>query len=188
MRPIANTWFFGRLRSGGHQGCSCTRYRSGGQHNGWSVSQTHAPDVYSYLIIDLVFIRFGIGHSSYVYSGPSHRNLLQFADGTYQETVGQVQTNWTFASSECIPLIFEVLENCCSDVVLGDTILYDYNVFEDHAASILSYESLDSMLQLAPFDFVKNWQRNPSSLLPGHKNRKLRSASHLRQHKPNRQR
>ncbi|KAI4243484.1 MAG: hypothetical protein L6R40_003486 [Gallowayella cf. fulva] len=118
----------------------------------------------------------------------AHRNLLQFADGTYQETVGQVQTNWTFASSECIPLIFEVLENCCSDVVLGDTILYDYNVFEDHAASILSYESLDSMLQLAPFDFVKNWQRNPSSLLPGHKNRKLRSASHLRQHKPNRQR
>ncbi|KAL8845811.1 MAG: hypothetical protein Q9221_009053 [Calogaya cf. arnoldii] len=51
------------------------------------------------------------------------------------------------------------------NVVLGDTVLYDYNVFEDHAASISSYESQYDIQQLAPFDFVKKWQRHFASLL-----------------------
>ncbi|KAL8652114.1 MAG: hypothetical protein Q9226_004398 [Calogaya cf. arnoldii] len=108
---------------------------------------------------------FAARHGLSIRQGQRHRNLLQFADGTYQETIGQVQTHWTFQSGERVPLTFEVLENCCSDVVLGDTILYNYNVFEDHAASISSHESQHDIQQLAPFDFVKSWQRteNPSA-------------------------
>ncbi|KAI4219559.1 MAG: hypothetical protein LQ349_008318, partial [Xanthoria aureola] len=103
---------------------------------------------------------FAVQHGLYIHGGRRHRNLLQFADGTYQKTVGQVKTHWTFESGERVPITFEVLENCCSDVILGDTILYDHNVFDEHAASISLHQSQHDIHRLAPFDFVKNWQRN----------------------------
>ncbi|KAL8668307.1 MAG: hypothetical protein Q9168_007065 [Polycauliona sp. 1 TL-2023] len=106
---------------------------------------------------------FAIEHGFCIRKGPNHRNLLQFADGTTQWTVGQAETHWTFESGESIPITFEVLENCSSDVILGDTILYDHNVFEDHASSISSYDLPYGIHHLAPFDFVKNWQRPPSN-------------------------
>lgn len=114
---------------------------------------------------DIASSSFAVRHGLYIHDGRRHRNLLQFADGTYQKTVGQVKTNWTFESGESVPVTFEVLENCCSDVILGDTILYDHNVFEDHAASISSHQSQHEIHRLAPFDFVKKWQRHVRSLL-----------------------
>ena len=100
-------------------------------------------------------------HGLHIKKGPGCYNILQFADGTCQVTVGQVETSWVFQSGKCIPVTFEVLENCCADVVLGDSLLYDHNVFEDHASSIIEFHS-DSD-QLAPFDLVKKWQRQWSS-------------------------
>ncbi|KAL8895293.1 MAG: hypothetical protein Q9207_008229 [Kuettlingeria erythrocarpa] len=96
--------------------------------------------------------------------GPAHRNILQFADGTYQETVGQVETYWTFGSGERIPVAFEVLENCCADVILGESILYNHNVFEDHTSSFVVIESDSDAYQLAPFDFANRWQRSWPSI------------------------
>ncbi|KAI4247647.1 MAG: hypothetical protein L6R42_009560, partial [Xanthoria sp. 1 TBL-2021] len=121
---------------------------------------------------------FAVEHGFYIHKGPSHHNLIQFANGTYQETVGQVKTHWRFESGECVPLTFEVLEDCCSDVILGDTILYDHNVFEDHAASISPYGPHFDIHRLAPFDFVKNWQRNYDSLLHRFSDRKNRKTHH----------
>ncbi|KAL8751059.1 MAG: hypothetical protein Q9199_006672 [Rusavskia elegans] len=122
---------------------------------------------------------FAVGHGLYIHKGRRHRNLLQFANGTLQGTVGQVKTHWTFESGECVPLTFEVLENCCSDVILGDSILYDHNVFEDHAASISSDGSRSDIHLLAPFDFTKNWQRSCGSLSHRFSDRKNRTKNDL---------
>jgi hypothetical protein len=84
---------------------------------------------------------------------------LQFADGSYQETIGQVNTFWTFANGESVPITFEVLEDCASDVVLGEDFIYGYNIFEDHGASFLLVDSEIDAYELAPFDFITSWQR-----------------------------
>ncbi|KAL8749176.1 MAG: hypothetical protein Q9184_006910 [Pyrenodesmia sp. 2 TL-2023] len=103
---------------------------------------------------------FALAHGLRIRKGTAHRNILQFADGTYQETVGQVETYWTFETGERILVTFEVLENCCSDVILGENILYDHNVFEDHTWSLVVMESDCDAYQLAPFDFANRWQRS----------------------------
>ncbi|KAL8748863.1 MAG: hypothetical protein Q9184_007046 [Pyrenodesmia sp. 2 TL-2023] len=102
---------------------------------------------------------FALAHGLHIRNGPAHRKTLQLADGTYQETVGQVETYWTFQSGERILVTFEVLENCCSDVILGEAIIYDHNVFEDHTSSLVVIESDRDAYQLAPFDFANRWQR-----------------------------
>ena len=126
---------------------------------------------------DIASSSFAVRHGLYIHGGRRYRSLLQFADGTYQQTVGQVKTHWTFESGERVPITFEVLENCCSDVILGDTILYDHNVFEDHAASISSHESQHDIHRLAPFDFAKNWQRHVGSLLHRSSDRKSKTST-----------
>ena len=93
---------------------------------------------------------------------------MQFADGTFQETVGQVNTTWTFASGLKVPVTFEVLENCSADVILGEDLLWEYNVFQTYAASIqdIPYESEDDeeLFDLAPFSFKRKLERKASSL------------------------
>ena len=93
---------------------------------------------------------------------PENRGFLQFADGTFQETVGQVDTTWTFASGLEVPVTFEVLENCSADVILGEDILWEHDVFQTHAASIqeMPYDiEGDELFDLAPFSYEKKWQR-----------------------------
>ncbi|KAL8650992.1 MAG: hypothetical protein Q9210_003498 [Variospora velana] len=112
------------------------------------------------IVADRVISSFALAHGLRVRKGPAHRNTVQFADGTYQETVGQVETYWTFESGQRIPVTFEVLENCCSDVILGESILYDHNVFEDHTSSLVATDSDSDTYPLAPFDFANRWQRS----------------------------
>lgn len=107
---------------------------------------------------------FALAHGLRIRKGPAYRKQLQFADGTYQETVGQVETYWAFESGERIPITFEILENCCSDVVLGDSIVYGHNVFEDHASSLVIIGSDSDAHPLAPFDFANKWQRSWSRI------------------------
>ncbi|KAL8952335.1 MAG: hypothetical protein Q9222_001746 [Ikaeria aurantiellina] len=102
---------------------------------------------------------FAIANDLPIYNGSDRRNYLQFADGTYQETIGQVKTCWTFNSGERVPLTFEVLEDCCADLILGESFLHYHNVFEDYASSIVTSISEYDAYQLAPFDFVNRWQR-----------------------------
>lgn len=89
----------------------------------------------------------------------NYREYLQFADGTVQETAGRVTTFWTFDSREIIPISFEVLEGCCSDIVIGEDILRNHNVFEDHASSIVDVPCESDYYELTPFDFYREWQQ-----------------------------
>ena len=56
-------------------------------------------------------------------------------------------------------MTFEILEDCCAKVVIGDSILWEHNVFEDDAYSMVDCTSESEIYSLAPFDVVKNWQR-----------------------------
>ncbi|KAL9579577.1 MAG: hypothetical protein Q9203_006634 [Teloschistes exilis] len=87
------------------------------------------------------------------------KQYLGFADGTCQETEGRVDTHWTFTSGERIPITFEVLKYCCSDVIIGEEVLTEHNVFEDHTSSIIATPCGNNIHPLAPFDFVRAWQR-----------------------------
>jgi hypothetical protein len=91
-------------------------------------------------------------------TSPQARNYLQFADGSIQETIGQVHTYWTFADGTRIPVKFEVLENCVTDLVLGEDIIYNHNAFETYASSITEISTFDQPYLLAPFGFLTSWQ------------------------------
>ena len=100
-----------------------------------------------------------------------NRGYLIFADGTSQYTVGQVDTTWTFETSEKVPVTFEVLEGCSADVILGEELLWDYNVFEKHIDSLVDLDrcqdgsNTGQPHDLAPFTFVKRWQQKIDDLL-----------------------
>lgn len=87
------------------------------------------------------------------------KQYLRFADGTCQETEGRVDTHWTFAFGERIPITFDVLKNCSADVVIGEEFLLENNIFEDHTSSVVDTPYESDFHQLAPFDFVRAWQR-----------------------------
>lgn len=98
---------------------------------------------------------------------PEDRGFLQFADGTFQETVGQVNTTWTFADGLKIPVTFEVLENSSADVILGEEVLWEYNVFQTYATTRqgVPYENDGVQVSdLAPFSYQKHWQRKARHL------------------------
>jgi hypothetical protein len=104
--------------------------------------------------------KYALDQGFNIQTGPRHRGYLQFADGSYQETAGQVETYWTFETGKRIPVTFEVLEDCCYDVVLGEELLYEHDVFQKYASSLESYEPEDDAFDLAPFDFISSWQRS----------------------------
>ena len=60
---------------------------------------------------------------------------------------------------------FEVLENCSADVILGEDVLWEHDVFRSHAASIHEKPSEnedDELLDLAPFSYTGKWQQKTS--------------------------
>ena len=110
---------------------------------------------------NVMSLQYAVDHGFRLKTERSHCGYLQFADGSYDKTVGQVETSWTFASGERISVTFEVLEYCCSDVIIGEQILTDHNVFVEHATSIILAEISDDdgSYGLAPFDYMNSWQR-----------------------------
>ena len=97
--------------------------------------------------------------------------MLEFADGSRQRAVGQNETSWTFASGLRIPLVFEVLEDCLHDVILGEEVLWEYNVFETFAASIQTLPSDTESFDLAPFSFVPEWVQKISGVIKPNRER-----------------
>ena len=108
---------------------------------------------------NVMSLQYAVDNGFHVETGPNRRNWLQFADGSCEETFGQVETYWTFATGERVPLTFEVLENCYSDVIIGEEILTQHNVFEIHASSLVFLEASPDSHELAPFGFIYAWQR-----------------------------
>lgn len=105
-------------------------------------------------------LRYAKSHGFHIKTGPGTENFLQFADGSYQETVGQVTTHWTFASGERALLTFEVLEACASEVVIGEDFIYSHKIFHEYEASLWMFSLDNDSFDLAPFDFVTTWQKN----------------------------
>ena len=122
-------------------------------------------------------LRYAISNSLHVSRRPGSQGYLQFADGTYNKIYGQVETKWTFESGETIPLIFEVLENCCSDVVLGDEVIMEHDVFTVHAASIYDINEDGDIYELAPFDYFGPWERSYAKVLGRLKSRSPKGSS-----------
>ena len=115
---------------------------------------------------NVMSLQFAMKNGFELKTGQEHRGYLQFADGSYDQTVGQVETYWTFGSGEKISVVFEVLEFCCSDVIIGEDILTKHEVFQKHAASIVSTAAFeDDYFELAPFDFVNCWQKSCEKLM-----------------------
>ena len=79
--------------------------------------------------------------------------------------MGQVETSWTFDSGQRIPLVFEVLEGCLHDVILGEEVLWEHDVFETYAASIQTLPSDTEPFDLAPFSFVPKWVQKLSKVI-----------------------
>ena len=108
---------------------------------------------------------FAQSHGFHIHANDSNCKIIQFADGSHQRTVGQVYTSWNFSTGYSVPIICDVLEHCLHDVVLGEDLLWENNVFDAHALSIntLSLEMED--FELAPFSFASKWQRKLSKML-----------------------
>lgn len=93
-------------------------------------------------------------------------NWVQFADCTYQQTLGRVNTHWTFASGERIPITFEVLENCADKVIIGEDIIYNHDVFNEYCYSIRTFNQEPELHlpELAPFAFISSSQKKANDL------------------------
>jgi hypothetical protein len=68
--------------------------------------------------------------------------------------LGQTHTYWTFSSGKRIPITFEVLRKCASNVVIGEQILYENKVFTNHSDDFRILEMEKRHSDLAPFDFL----------------------------------
>lgn len=108
---------------------------------------------------NVMSLQYVIDHDLHLKKRSEHRDWLRFADGSFEETVGQVDTYWTFATGKRIPVTFEILKECCSDVIIGEEICTRHNVFEDHSSSLIMLDSSSDSYELAPFDFISGWNR-----------------------------
>ena len=99
----------------------------------------------------------------HIKSGRKHRTWIRFANGSMEETVGQIEAPWTFGNGQhgqCKYLTFHVLASCASDVVLGAELLYKTNAFNTYGDSIIVKSSTSDFWELQPFDFVVNKKVN----------------------------
>ena len=104
-------------------------------------------------------------------TGPGTRKTVEFADSSIQPTVGQVYSYWTFASGQRVQLAFDVIKDCCSDVILGVDFVWDHKVFEIHEKSMVKNPQGARISDLAPFTFVNLWQQGTSNIAHNVKSR-----------------
>ena len=78
-----------------------------------------------------------------------------------------MNTSWTFADGLTIPITFEVLENSSADVILGEDVLWEYNVFQSYATAMQEVPHEDDRVpvsDLAPFSYRKRWEQKVGRL------------------------
>ena len=82
-------------------------------------------------------------HGLVIDTSPDAQGFLQFADGTMQETLGQVTTKWAFGDDAENPIIvtFKVLSECAYDVILGQGILYQHQAYVKHRACLVDTQT-----------------------------------------------
>ena len=97
---------------------------------------------------------YALAHGLRVDQDPKCRGYVQFANGAIQQTLGRVESSWTFENGETIFETFEILENCLFDIVLGEDVLYRHDIFNLHSSSLVSQGIDNSYPELAPFDYL----------------------------------
>jgi hypothetical protein len=66
-----------------------------------------------------------------------------------------------------VPITFDVLQNCASDVILGEEFIHDHGIFIEHPTEIRDLPSDGDYYELAPFDIARGWQQKLSSKFSG---------------------
>ena len=127
--------------------------------------------------MNVMSLQYAVSNGLHITHSYGDQGYLQFADGTYNEIYGQVETEWTFDSGETVPLTFMVLEHCCSDVVLGEEVLKEQDIFTVHAASICDIDEDADVHELAPFDYFGPLGRIYAKLIAGMKSRSPKGSS-----------
>jgi hypothetical protein len=84
---------------------------------------------------------------------------------------------WTFTSGEKALLAFEVLEDCASEVVIGEDFIFEHNIFAEHKSSLRILEFDGDSYELAPFDFISGWQQKYLSVKSKFQNNNATSIS-----------
>lgn len=79
--------------------------------------QSLSPIPYTGADRNIMCLQYAVNQGFKLKTGQKHCSYFQFADGSHDRTVGQVETYWTLANDGRIPVTFEVLEYCCSDVI-----------------------------------------------------------------------
>jgi hypothetical protein len=82
-------------------------------------------------------------HGLPILSEPQHCGRVYFPDGSSTVTTGQVHTTITLQGGDAIPIVFEILPDCCVPIVLGADFVLDNNVFSDNADSACEVEGSD---------------------------------------------
>lgn len=70
-----------------------------------------------------------------------NRSSLRFADGSVQDSLGQVCGTWRFGENdgrETRQLVFEVLRDCPFDVVLGQEVVYGIGIYQNYADALIT--------------------------------------------------
>ncbi|KAH0553472.1 hypothetical protein GP486_006458 [Trichoglossum hirsutum] len=73
-------------------------------------------------------------HGLQIHNEPRNRVWLVFADGSVRQTVGQVEAYLGLDDNPFhdFPVTFDVLRDCAYDVIIGDEILYEKEVFSQY--------------------------------------------------------
>lgn len=69
----------------------------------------------------------------------SDMDELQFADGSSQRTIGKIDARWAFNDDPggSVTITFEILSQCPYEVIIGQNILYDHDVYNKHTACLV---------------------------------------------------
>ena len=92
--------------------------------------------------VNLISEKYARDHELIINTDDDSRGLLQFADGTTQEALGQVTAHWAFRDDFDNPInvTFEVLAECAYDVILGHEILYQHEAYVKHRTCLVGVE------------------------------------------------
>jgi gag-polyprotein putative aspartyl protease len=96
-------------------------------------------------------------HHFPIQSGRENCGVVHFPDGTTAATTGRVYTTITLSGGDAIPIVFEVLPDCCVPVILGEDFVFDNDIFSNYADSIHEVEGIDCSDDLLLIDYRQPW-------------------------------
>ncbi|GME40050.1 hypothetical protein LQ346_006781 [Neofusicoccum parvum] len=116
-----------------YQGTADTPPSEVPQVNGYLNAQEESPVADTGSEVNVMSLSYAEAKGFEIDRGPGSREILCFANGTKERTVGKVRTMWQFqGSSDKYYLTFEVLDRPCFDLVLGQDFLHETDAFTQY--------------------------------------------------------